>query len=55
MCYVGEGLRIIADNTANFAGGSSMNVSFYDIIHPEEKKKQKTAKEVIEHLRSKLD
>ena len=55
MCYVGEGIKIISENTANFGGGSSMSVSFYDMLHPVDKKKQKTAQEVIEHLRSKLD
>ena len=55
MCYVGEGIKIISENTANFCGGSSISVSFYDMLHPVDKKKQKTAQEVIDHLRSKLD
>jgi len=53
-CYMGEGMRILTENTANMAGGSSLSSRFYDILHPEKKEKPKTAEQVIDHLRQKM-
>lgn len=54
MTYVAEGIRICTENTSNMAGGSIMNMRFTDILHPHEKKPQKTSEEVISHLKNKL-
>lgn len=46
--YVSEGIRMIAENTSKYAGGSYMSYKYYDIInkgnHPED---ERTAEEVV--------
>lgn len=54
MLYVAEGIRICTENTANFGGGSMLTMKFSDILHPEDKKKQKTSKQVITQIKNKL-
>lgn len=46
--YVTEGLRMIAENTSKYAGGTYMNYKFYDIIKNEmEPQEERTAEEVV--------
>ena len=32
--YVTDALKVMTENTARFAGGSTINARYYDIIHP---------------------
>ena len=51
--YVTDALKIIAENTARFAGGSSLNIRFYDIINPV-KVETRTSTEIINNISAKL-
>lgn len=32
--YITDALKVIAENTARFAGGAVINVRYHDILHP---------------------
>ena len=55
--YVTDTLKIIAENTSNMAGGKAPSVRWIETIesmeHPEEEE-EKTAEEVIDHIKEKL-
>lgn len=52
--YVTDALKAIAENTANFAGGHTLNVSYKDLIDRKPAEKEKTADEIIDTLKYKL-
>lgn len=51
--YVSECLRIIAENTAKFAGGNYIELKYSDLIEPKPAERR-TAEEIISGIRSKL-
>lgn len=51
--YITEGLKIISENTAAYAGGSVLSKSYFDVLKPQ-KKETRTAKEVIDHIKKGL-
>lgn len=44
--YVTDCLKIIAENTAKYAGGNTIGIRFYDIINPQPDEPTKSAEEV---------
>jgi len=49
--YVTEGLRMIAENTSKYAGGSYMEKKYYDIVSKQnEPEDTRTASEIIEDI-----
>ena len=49
-----DALKVIAENTAKFAGGNTLTMRYYDIINPKEEEEEKTADEVISNIRAKI-
>lgn len=49
--YVTDALKIIAENTARFAGGGVINARYYDIMHP---KPPMSAANVRERIKAKF-
>ena len=54
--YITDTLKMIAENTANMAGGRSPSGRWVDTINDMEKPKEeeKTAEEIIDHIKNKL-
>lgn len=55
--YITDTLKMIAENTSNFAGGKAPNMRWVDAMNSLEKPKEeeeKTAEEVIDHIKEKL-
>ncbi len=52
--YVTDSLKIIADNTARFGGGTQINERYWDKIHPAPAD-NRTEEDVIAHIREKLE
>lgn len=52
--YVTDALRLIGENTAKYAGGSYLKARWSDIINPP-KEETRTAGEIIEHMKKKLE
>ena len=48
-------MKIIAENTANFAGGKSMNMRYYDLIKKEESETTETAEEIKQRMIEKIN
>lgn len=46
--YITDGLKVISENTAHFAGGSSLQLRWFDLINPEPEEE----KEEVQDLRS---
>lgn len=46
--YITDGLKVISENTAHFAGGSSLQLRWFDLINPEPEEE----KEKVQDLRS---
>lgn len=51
--YITDALKIVAENTAKYAGGPYLKVRYADIVNPP-KEETRTADEVIEHMKKKL-
>lgn len=51
--YVTDALKVIAENTAKFAGGSVMSKRYEDIINPPPEE-TRTADEIVESIRNTL-
>lgn len=51
--YVTDALRLIAENTAKYAGGSYLKVRYHDVLHPKPEE-TRTAEEIIAHVVSGL-
>lgn len=51
--YVTDALKVIAENTSRFNGGSYMNARFTDIINPKPEE-TRTADEIITGITDKL-
>lgn len=51
--YVAEGVRMIAENTAKFAGGSYMTAKWADIVNPKPVE-TRTPEQVIEQVMTRL-
>lgn len=49
-----DALRLIGEHTAKYAGGSYQKARWADIINPP-KEKTRTADEIIEHMKKKLE
>lgn len=48
-------MQVIANNTANFAGGSQIKVSYKELIAPDKSEKNsKEAQEIIDALKEKM-
>lgn len=52
--YVSDALKVIAENTAKFGGGSTLTVRYYDIINPKKEEEERTAEDVISNIRAKI-
>ena len=54
--YVTESLRAIVNNTARFAGGSTVEMHYSEIIAPQIKKEEEevSAAEVVDNIRNKI-
>ena len=54
--YITDTLKMIAENTSNFAGGKAPGIRWIDAMNDMEKPKEeeKTAEEVIDHIKEKL-
>lgn len=52
--YITDVLKNIAENTARYSGGSYIKVRYADIVNPP-KEEMRTADEVIEHMKKKLE
>lgn len=50
--YVTDSLKIIAENTARFAGGNTIGIRFFDIINPKSDKTNRSPEEVKESILS---
>lgn len=48
--YITDGIKAIAQNTANFAGGSYLNIRYADLILPSDEKEEKTQEEIVENI-----
>ena len=46
--YVGEGVKVLTENTQRFAGGGAITRSLYDIIRP--KVDSRSAEEVVNEV-----
>lgn len=53
--YVTDALKVIAENTARYAGGSTMTLRYVDIMEPKKETEEKTTESVVSHLRKKLE
>ncbi|MDE7398968.1 MAG: hypothetical protein K2N06_05505 [Oscillospiraceae bacterium] len=51
--YVTDALKLIAENTSKYAGGSYMKIRFTDIINPKPEE-TRTADEIITSITDKL-
>lgn len=49
--YITDALKVIAENTARFAGGNVINVRYHDILHP---KPIQSAADVRERIKAKF-
>lgn len=52
--YTADSLKIIAENTAKFGGGSVLNCRYYDLISPKKEVPEESADEIISGMKSKL-
>lgn len=52
--YFGECLRVITENTARIAGGSTVEAKLKDILDPKPQKNE-SPEEIIERIRKKLE
>lgn len=52
--YTADSLKIIAENTAKFGGGSVLNCRYYDLISPKKEVPEESADEIISRMKSKL-
>lgn len=57
--YITDGIKVISENTAHFAGGSSLQLRWYDLIDqtPEEEPEQDTRScdDIVNSIWSKID
>ncbi|MBR0340744.1 MAG: hypothetical protein IJH64_00565 [Oscillospiraceae bacterium] len=51
--YVTDALKIIAENTAKYAGGSTLTKRYIEIADDSKPKPQKTAEQIIEEVTKK--
>lgn len=50
--YLSDGLKVLTENTAHFAGGSALTMRLYEILHPITE--SRTEAEIIDNIKSKL-
>ncbi len=48
-------MKIIAENTANYAGGKAMNMRYYDLIKKDEPETTETAEEIKQRMIEKIN
>ena len=48
-------MKIIAENTANFAGGKSMSMRYYDLIKKDEPETTESAEEIKQRMIKKIN
>lgn len=53
--YITDALKIIAENTANFVGGKSMNMRYYDLIKKSEPEITESAEEIKQRMVKKIN
>lgn len=53
--YITDALKIIAENTANFAGGKSMSMRYYDLIKKDEPNTSESAEEIKRRMIKKIN
>lgn len=51
--FVTDGIRILTENTANFAGGKLMNNRFYDMLKPK-KSDNRTGEMIVADVLSRI-
>jgi len=53
-----DAMKMIAENTANFGGGKSPTIRFIEKLenleNPKPEEEEKTAEEIIDHIKGKL-
>ena len=49
--YITDGLKTLTENTANYSGGKSLNVRFFDLF---KEVKEENPKEIITRITNKL-
>ena len=49
--YITDGLKTLTENTANYAGGKSLNVRFFDLF---KEVKEENPNEIIKRITNKL-
>mgnify|MGYP007069908338 CR=1 FL=1 len=53
--YLTEGIKMIAENTAHFAGGSAFKMGFYDLLNPQKTKVEtRSANDIINNIKQGL-
>lgn len=58
--YITDGIKVISENTAHFAGGSSLQLRWYDLVNsaPEEeepKQDTRSCEEIVDSIWSGID
>lgn len=53
--YITDALKIIAENTANFAGGKAMSTRYYDLIKKDEPEATESAEEIKQRMIEKIN
>lgn len=48
-------MKIIAENTANFAGGKAMSMRYYDLIKKDEPETAESAEEIKQRMIKKIN
>lgn len=48
--YMTDAVKIIAENAAHFAGGSTLAKRYYDMLGEEKPKPEKTAEQIIDEV-----
>lgn len=51
--YLSECMRMVTENTAKFAGGRYMSVSFHEMLHPKPVD-TRTGEEIVSHMKGVL-
>lgn len=52
--FVTDELFYLNNNVVNMSGGARMQTRFYDILNPQREKEERTADEIIEHIKNKI-
>ena len=54
--YITDALKAITENTARMYGGATLKIRYADLVdEPEKKEETRTADEVIDHIKKKME